>query len=173
MATIARANDRDGRRKPRLSLLSRLDGDQDLVDAVLDLSPSACARFALTCSETMIDSCGRFNMVSSRGQGVLSKPTTLPRKSHATMPVVMPMNTHIDRRPGSPRRRSYRADSCRACAWKARAWLVVLGEITGAAGVAGCGFPFVSVTKSFPGGELKAAYVRDSQVGDLCCETWI
>src|SRR6266702_2318778 len=59
-------------------------------------SLAARARLALTCSEIMMDSCGRFKMVSSSGHGVLSNPTTLPRKSQATMPIVMPMNTYIE-----------------------------------------------------------------------------
>ena len=64
--------------------------------AMARLSLAVCARFALTCSETMIDSCGRLRIVSSSGHGVLSKPTTLPANSQTTMPVVMPMNTHIE-----------------------------------------------------------------------------
>src|SRR5580692_10317548 len=59
-------------------------------------SLAACERFALTCSEIMIDSCGRLRITSSSGHGVLSKPTMLPRNSHTTMPIVMPRNTHID-----------------------------------------------------------------------------
>src|SRR5690348_3658424 len=59
-------------------------------------SLAAWARLALTCSEIMMDSCGRFKMVSSSGHGVLSNPTMLPRKSQSTMPVVMPMNTYIE-----------------------------------------------------------------------------
>jgi hypothetical protein len=43
-----------------------------------------------------MDSCGRLRMVSSSGHGVLSKPTTLPRKSQATMPIVMPVKTYIE-----------------------------------------------------------------------------
>ena len=38
-------------------------------------SLAACERFALTCSEIMIDSCGRLRITSSSGHGVLSKPT--------------------------------------------------------------------------------------------------
>src|SRR5689334_3867664 len=64
--------------------------------AIARRSLAACARLALTWSEIMIDSCGRLRMVSSSGHGVLSKPTTLPRKSQTTMPVVMPMNTYIE-----------------------------------------------------------------------------
>ena len=59
-------------------------------------SLAAWARLALTCSEIMMDSCGRFKMVSSSGHGVLSNPTTLPRNSQATIPIVIPMNTYIE-----------------------------------------------------------------------------
>src|ERR1700749_3109981 len=43
-------------------------------------SLAAWARLALTCSEIMIDSCGRVKMVSSSGHGVFATPTMLPRK---------------------------------------------------------------------------------------------
>ena len=59
-------------------------------------SLAACARLALTCSEIMMDNCGRLRMVSSSGHGVLSNPTMLPRKSQATTPTVMKTNTYID-----------------------------------------------------------------------------
>ena len=42
--------------------------------AIARLSLAAWARLALTWSETMIDSCGRLRIVSSSGQGTLSKP---------------------------------------------------------------------------------------------------
>ncbi len=43
-----------------------------------------------------MDNWGRLRMVSSSGQGVLSNPTTLPRKSHATTPTVMKTNTYME-----------------------------------------------------------------------------
>ena len=64
--------------------------------AIARLSLAVCARFALTCSEIMMDSCGRFKIVSSSGHGVLSNPTILPANSQNTMPNVMPRNTHMD-----------------------------------------------------------------------------